>query len=126
MTSNNMTPTEFNNENLLNRDVFYRTSYKVYELDKTIYITTKCKIVKVNKLTLTLKKYNADTDLTNYEDTTPKDKKYIILNWKDTINNYEPIFYINKYNISFLLRTKLLSFLVDENYCNSSKYIEPQ
>jgi hypothetical protein len=121
-----MTPTEFNNENLLNRDVFYRTSYKVYALDKTIYITTKCKIVKVNKLTLTLKKYNADTDLTNYEDTTPKDKKYIILNWKDTINNYEPIFYINKYNISFLLRNKLLSFLVDENYCNSSKYIEPQ
>lgn len=126
MTSNNMTPIEFNKENLLNRDVFYRTNYKVYALDKTIYITTKCKIVKVNKATITLKKYNADTDLTNYEDTTPKDKKYIILNWKDTINNYEPIFYINKYNISFLLRNKLLSFFVDENYCNSSKYIEPQ
>lgn len=119
-----MTPTEFNTETLLNKDVFYRTSYKVYELDKTIFIMSKCKIVKVNKETITLKKYNADIDLTNYEDTTPKNNKHIILNWKDTINTYEPIIYMSKYKINLLLRLNLMRFIVDENYCNSSKYSE--
>lgn len=116
------TPTEFNKTTLLNKDVLFRTNYKVYELDKSYFVMTKCRIVRVNKLTITLKKYNAYIDLTHFTDTQPKEDKYIIYNWKDTINNYEETFHINKFNLKYLLENKMLCFINNKHFCGFSKY----
>jgi hypothetical protein len=118
----NPTPTEFNKSTLLNRDILYRTNYRVYELDRNYFVMTKCKIIRVNKLTLTLKKYNAIIDLSNFTDTTPKEDRIIIFNWKDTINEYEPIFYIHQISLEYLLQNKMLSFIDENNFCGFSKY----
>ena len=118
----NPTPTEFNKSTLLNKDILYRTNYRVYELDRNYFVMTKCRIVRVNKLTLTLKKYNAYIDLSNFTDTTPKEDRVIVFNWKDTINQYEPIFYIHQISLEYLLQNKMLSFINENTFCGFSKY----
>lgn len=118
------TPTEFNKKTLLNKDVFYRTHYTIYELNKYVFVMTKCKITRFNKNTITLKKYNANIDLTNYTDHTAKEDKQIIFNWKDTLNNYEDPIYINHMFINHLLQHKTLAFIDPKYFCGYSKYSE--